>query len=124
MPLFVRAGSIVPTGPEIQYTREKLDGPIVLHVFTGADGAFSVYEDDGVSEAFAKGQFARIPVTWNEAARTLSIGAREGSYPGIAAKRAISVRFHTPGKAEAPDFSEESATRVVYEGKALTVKLR
>ena len=61
MPLFVRAGSIVPVGPEIEYTREKPDAPITLNVYTGADGSFSLYQDDGVSHQYEKGAFARIP---------------------------------------------------------------
>ncbi|MBO9567180.1 MAG: DUF5110 domain-containing protein, partial [Niastella sp.] len=78
MPLFVRAGSIVPTGPAIQHTGEEPDGPIVLQVFTGADGTYSLYEDDGTSEGYRKGEFARIAIQWNDAARTLTIGKREG----------------------------------------------
>jgi alpha-D-xyloside xylohydrolase len=122
MPLFVRAGSIVPTGPEIQWTGEQPDGPIVLHVYTGADGSFSLYEDDGLSPGYKKGEYARVPVTWNEAAGTLTIGARQGSYPAMPGKRAVSVRFHTPGKAVAPDFTENSAISLVYSGKELVVR--
>jgi alpha-D-xyloside xylohydrolase len=122
MPLFVRAGSILPTGPEIMNTSEQPDGPIVLHVFTGADGKFSLYEDDGVSEAYARGKFARMPIRWDQANRTLTIGAREGGYDGMAAKRAIAVRFYRPGKSTMPDFDEAGAISLVYEGKPLSVK--
>jgi alpha-D-xyloside xylohydrolase len=123
MPLFVRAGAILPTGPAVQYAREQPDGPIVLHVFTGRDGAFSLYEDDGVSPGYEKGQFARVPVTWNDKAKTLTIGARAGSYPGMPAKRAVSVRFHTPASAVSPDFAENGATSMVYTGQPLTVRM-
>ena len=121
MPLFVRAGSIVPTGAAIQHVGEQPDGPIVLHVFTGADGSFSLYADDGVSPAYKQGKFARVPVMWNEATGTLTIGARQGGYDGMPGKRAISVRFYAPGQATAPDFAE-SAQSFVYEGKAITVR--
>ena len=124
MPLFVRAGAILPTGPAVQYAREQPGGPIVLHVFTGKDGAFSLYEDDGVTPGYESGKFARMPLTWNEQAKTLTIGAREGSYPGMVATRAVSVRFHTPGKAEAVDFAENGATRVSYTGKAMTIRMK
>jgi alpha-D-xyloside xylohydrolase len=124
MPLFVRAGAIVPTGPAVQYAREQPGGPIVLHVFTGKDGAFSLYEDDGVTPGYAAGKFARVPLTWNEQAKTLTIGARQGSYPGMVATRAVSVRFHTPGKAEAVDFAENGATRASYTGKAMTIRMK
>ncbi|MES2441874.1 MAG: TIM-barrel domain-containing protein [Pseudomonadota bacterium] len=124
MPLFVRAGSIVPTGPAIQWTGEQPDGPLVLHVFTGANGSFSLYQDDGLSPGYKDGKFARVPIRWDEATATLTIGAREGSYPDMPGKRAISVRFHTPGKAEAVDFSENAAASYVYEGKEIVVRRR
>jgi alpha-D-xyloside xylohydrolase len=124
MPLFVRAGSIVPTGPAVQWTGEQPDGPIVLHVYTGANGSFSLYEDDGLSPGYKKGKFARVPVRWDEAAGTLTIGAREGEYPGMPGKRAVSVRFHVPGKAEAADFGENAAASYVYEGKEIVVRRR
>src|SRR5690606_16947296 len=73
MPLFVRAGSIVPTGPERQWTGEQPDGAIVLHVFTGADAGFALYEDDGLSPGYKQGAFARVPVSWDEARGTLTI---------------------------------------------------
>lgn len=124
MPLFVRAGSIVPTGPAIQYTSEQPDGPIVLQVFTGADGHYSLYEDDGISPAYKKGAFARVPVSWDDKAGVLTIGAREGSYPGMPAKRAISVRFYDRAHPTAPDFDENGAYQIVYDGKAARIVRR
>ena len=122
MPLYVRAGSIIPTGPAVQWTGEQPDGPIVLHVYTGANGAFSLYEDDGLSPGYKQGKFARVPIRWDEAAGTLTIGAREGGYSNMPGKRAVSVRFHTPGRAEAADFSENGAASYVYDGKEITVR--
>ncbi|MEO8020152.1 MAG: TIM-barrel domain-containing protein, partial [Pseudomonadota bacterium] len=81
MPLYVRAGSIVPVGPDIQYTSEKLAAPITLFVFTGSDGNFDYYEDDGVTYGYERGEFARIPMRYDAAKGTLTIGARSGSYP-------------------------------------------
>ncbi|MDP5278226.1 glycoside hydrolase family 31 protein [Sphingomonas sp. DG1-23] len=121
MPLFVRAGSIVPTGAALNFVGEQPDGPIVLHVFTGADGSFSLYEDDGVSPAYKQGKFARVPVKWDEAGATLTIGAREGGFDGMEKKRAVSVRFYLPGRAVAPDFAE-SPQNFVYDGTAITVR--
>lgn len=124
MPLFVRAGSILPTGPEVQNTREQPGGPLVLHVFTGADASFSLYEDDGVSQAYQRGDHARIPIAWNQATRMLTIGAREGRYQGMPATRRISVRFYRPGKAATPDFAENEQTALVYDGGPVTVRER
>lgn len=123
MPLYVRAGSIVPTGAEVQSTAEQPDGPIVLHVFTGTDGEFTMYEDDGLTRQYLNDQFAQIPVTWNEAGKTLTIGARQGSFAGMTQKRAVSVRFHTPGRAIAPNFANNAATSFVYDGRAVTLAL-
>ncbi len=124
MPLFVKAGSIVPTGPEIEHTGQKPDGPLVLHVFTGADGEFSIYEDDGTSEGYKASQYARIPVRWDDAKGELTIGQRQGSYPGMAERRAISVRFYDKSAAHAPDVSENAANRIDYDGTAAVIRRR
>jgi alpha-D-xyloside xylohydrolase len=124
MPLFVRAGSIVPTGPAIQYVGQDPVGPIVLHVFTGADGSFALYEDDGTSRDYKKAEFARIPLTWDESTGTLTIGAREGSYDGMPGKRAIAVRFYGKEQPALPDFGEKGAINLVYEGKQMVVQRR
>ena len=95
----------------------------MLHVFTGKDGSYTLFEDDGLSEGYRKGQSAQVPVTWSEATKTLTIGARQGSFPGMVAQRAMSVRFHTPGKAVAPDFADNKATTFVYDGRTVSVPL-
>ncbi|WP_427967925.1 TIM-barrel domain-containing protein [Altererythrobacter sp.] len=123
MPLFVRAGSIVPTGPEIEHTRQEPDGPIVLQVFTGADGSFSLYEDDGTSEGYKRNEFVRIPIEWNEAERTLTIGKREGGYGGMPGKRAISVRFYDKTTRQPMDFEENGESTVVYDGNPVTLTM-
>ncbi|WP_162233688.1 DUF5110 domain-containing protein, partial [Sphingomonas sp. Leaf62] len=123
MPTYVRAGAIVPTGAEVQSTAEQPDGPYVLHVFTGKSGSHTLFEDDGLSEGYRNGQSSQIPLMWNEATKTLTIGARKGSFPGMVAKRAMSVRFHTPGKAVAPDFADNAATAFVYDGREVGVRL-
>jgi alpha-D-xyloside xylohydrolase len=124
MPLFVRAGSIVPTGPAIQHTGNNSHAPLTLNVYTGADGSFSVYEDDGVSRQYLNGKYARIPLSWNEAARTLTIGARQGSYAGMAGKRTINVRWMTPGRARTLDLDAQTDATITYDGKAQTVRMR
>ena len=91
IPVHVRAGSIVPFGPELQYTDEKPADPITLFVYAGSDGAFTLYEDDGVSHDYEKGAFATIPLRWHDASRTLTIGKRQGSFPGMLARRTFQV---------------------------------
>jgi len=124
MPLLVRAGAIVPTGPAIQSSGEQPGGALVLHVFTGANGAFDLYEDDGTSIDYVRGAFARVPLRWDEKAQVLTIGQRQGSYAGMPATRAISVRFHVPGKPEAPDMADNPAFAVTYSGAEQKVRFR
>ena len=124
MPLFVRAGSIVPTGPAIQYTAEDKGGPLTLNVYTGADGSFSVYEDDGVSPQYRNSKYSRIPLKWNERAKTLTIGAREGNgYAGMPPTRVINVRWMKPGVARALDLDARPDASVTYDGRPLTVRM-
>jgi alpha-D-xyloside xylohydrolase len=124
LPLFVRAGAIVPTGPEIQFTGNTSRSELTLNVYTGANGSFSVYEDDGVSRQYLHGKYARIPLRWNERAKTLTIGAREGSYPGMAGKREIRIRWMRPGAPRALSFDEKPDATVTYSGAPVTVRMR
>jgi alpha-D-xyloside xylohydrolase len=124
MPVFVRAGAIVPTGPAIQHTGNTSHSPITLNVYTGADGSFSLYEDDGVSRQYLHGQHSRIPFSWNERSRTLTIGAREGSYPGMAGKREIKVRWMRPGVPRALAFDAKADATIAYDGKPQTIRMR
>jgi alpha-glucosidase (family GH31 glycosyl hydrolase) len=75
IPLYVKAGAIVPVGPVKQYTGEISSEPVVLRVYPGADGAMTLYEDDGVSFDHEKGAFTRIVCSWNDGSRTLSLKA-------------------------------------------------
>ena len=84
IPVHVRAGSIVPFGPELQYTDEKPADPITLFVYAGSDGAFTLYEDDGVSHDYEKGAFATIPLRWHDAQPDADHRQAAGSLPGHA----------------------------------------
>ncbi len=122
IPVFVRAGSILPTGPAITYTSEKLDGPLTLVVYTGANGAFSLYQDDGQDYGYERGEFSTIPMTWDDARGVLSIGARAGSYPGMPANRTINVRFVSGPGANVGDFDAAPARTVQYTGQAVEIR--
>jgi len=122
MPLLVKAGAIVPMGPVTQYVDEKPDAPVTVKVYTGASGEFSLYEDDGVSEAYRRGEFTRIALRYDDRTGTLSIGAREGQFKGMVAKRTFRVHFVKPGVSSA-DTLDTADKEVTYDGKAVTVKL-
>lgn len=124
MPLFVKAGSIVPIGPEVQHTAEKLQAPITLYVYRGADGSFDLYEDDGLSYAYEKGEFARIPIRYDDASGTLSIGARAGAFPGMVATRTFNVRWIAPGESNAADLDTAPDESLTYSGQPVSFKIK
>ncbi len=82
IPLYVRAGSIIPMGPDVEYSTEKPADPIELRVYRGADGAFTLYEDENDNYNYEKGVHATIPLRWDDAKKTLTIGERSGRFPG------------------------------------------
>ena len=121
IPLFVRAGSILPTGPQVQHTAEKLDGSVTLTIYAGADGSFELYDDAGTTYGYERGEFSRIPITWDQARGVLTIGARTGRYPGMPAGRTFHVRWIDGPTAAAADFEAAPARTVEYTGQAVQV---
>ena len=91
VPMFVRAGSIVPLGPEMQYVGEKAWDNLEMRVYPGADGSFTLYEDEGDSYNYEKGVHSTITFLWNDKSRTLTIGERKGEYPGMLKSRQFTV---------------------------------
>jgi alpha-D-xyloside xylohydrolase len=122
MPLFVRAGAIVPRTVVQQYVDEKPDAPLTIEVYTGADGTFSLYEDNGRSYGYERGESSRIPLAWNEKTGELRIGAREGRYPGMVVKRDVRVRFIDGPRADAGTLEPAADVTVRYDGKAQVVR--
>jgi len=121
IPVFVKAGAIVPMGPEEQYTGEKPDAPLTLDVYTGASGAYVLYEDDGTSEAYRKGAYSRIPISYDDATGAVTIGAREGNgYAGMPRSRTLRIRWMTPGRPL--DLDGAADTMVAWHGEPLTVR--
>jgi alpha-D-xyloside xylohydrolase len=121
MPLFVRAGSIIPTGPAVQYALQESNPTLTLNVYTGASGSGSVYEDDGTSRQYLNGKYARIPLRYDDARHTLTIGTREGSWPGMAPTRTIRVRWIKPSRALDLDAADQT---VSYSGTAIKLRMR
>ena len=91
VPMFVRAGSILPLGPEMQYVGEKSWDNLELRVYPGANGSFTLYEDEGDGYNYEKGVFSTITFEWNDKTKTLTIGARQGSYPGMLNDRKFTI---------------------------------
>jgi alpha-D-xyloside xylohydrolase len=122
MPVFVRSGSIVPFGPELQYTSEKPADPITLYVYTGEDGSFTLYEDEGTNYNYEKGSFSTITMHYNESEKTLTIGERKGSFPGMLQNRKFNVVWVTKDKPVRIDEEVVVAKTIEYKGKAIKVK--
>jgi alpha-D-xyloside xylohydrolase len=91
VPLAVRAGSILPLGPVVQYAGEKPADPIELRVFTGQDGHLDLYEDEGDGYRYEQGVHAVIPLNWDQKAGTLTLGDRQGTFPGMLQKRTFHI---------------------------------
>lgn len=122
MPIYVKEGAIIPVGPELQYVVEKAANPITLYVYTGKDGQFTLYEDEDTNYNYEKGQYTAIPITYNETAKTLTIGERKGRFPGMMNKRTFRIIWISPGRPKALDFNQKAAKEVTYSGKAVTIK--
>jgi len=122
MPLFVRAGAIIPFGPEMQYTGEKSADPMTLCVYAGANGTFTLYEDDGLTYGYEHGAFAGIPLHWDDAKKTLTIGKRDGKFPGMLNQRTFNVVLITKDKPVGFSFTPKPDKSVRYQGKAVTMK--
>ena len=121
MPVFVREGSIVPFGPEIQWSDEKKPELINLYVYTGSNGEFELYEDEGVNYNYEKGKSSKILFQWDDASKTLTIGARRGSFNGMLKTRRFNVVLVTDGTPL--NLDNPQGKLVQYNGKALTVKM-
>jgi alpha-D-xyloside xylohydrolase len=124
LPLYVRAGSIVPFGPDVQYATEKPSAPYEIRIYPGANAKFTIYEDDNETYNYEKGQRATYELSWNDAARTLTIGARKGSFPGMVAKRQLNVVLAAPGKNAGLSTEPADAKTVLYTGQPLEVKFQ
>jgi len=122
MPLYVRAGSIIPMSPDLQYATEKPADPIELRVYRGADGAFTLYEDENDGYNYEKGIYATIPIHWNEATQTLDIGKRKGSFPGMLESRTFEIVFviENHGIGIGPTRGADKTVR--YTGESVSVK--
>jgi len=120
VPLYVRAGAIIPMGPVVQYATERPDAPYEIRIYAGADGRFTLYEDDNETYAYEKGQSARYDLAWNDAGRTLTISARRGAFPGMVKQRTLNIVV-IGARASTPNPPPGGLT-VSYGGQAMTVR--
>ncbi|MGH9490256.1 MAG: glycoside hydrolase family 31 protein [Terriglobales bacterium] len=121
-PLYVRAGAILPLGPNLQYAMQKPWNPIELRVYRGANGHFTLYNDDGLTYDYEHGAYATIPITWDDQTQTLTIGVRRGSFPGMLARRTFDVVFVSPGHGTGIRPSQVPDRVVSYDGTQVQVR--
>jgi len=122
IPLFVKAGSIIPMGPFIQYSTEKSD-PVEIRVYPGADGEFTLYEDENDNYNYEKGSYSIITFSWNDSKKVLTISDRKGSFPGMLKKRHFNIVRVAKNKGVGMDAIESIDKEVTYKGKKVKVKL-
>ena len=121
MPLYIRAGSIVPMGPELEWSTQKPEDPTEVRVYRGADGNFTIYEDENDSYNYEKGGYTTIPLHWDDAKRSLTIGERHGQFPGMLQSRTFRVTFVRENHGVGVDATENADKVVTYSGKEIAV---
>ena len=119
IPLYIRAGSILPIGPKVQYATEENWDNLELRIYEGANGAFTLYEDENDNYNYEKGIYSTITFNWNDAKKTLTIEQRKGDFPGMLAKR----QFNVVKVATSDGAAISTEKEIVYTGKKTTVKL-
>ena len=122
IPLYVRAGSIIPVGPEIQYVAEKPADNILLYVYRGDNAAFTLYEDENVNYNYEKGKYATIPFTYDNGTNTLTIGTRKGSFAGMLKSRTFTIVTVDKNNPK-PFDADASGKEVKYNGSQVVVTL-
>lgn len=122
IPLYVKAGSIIPAGPAIQSTEAGHPHQLTLHLYAGADGHFTLYEDEGTNYNYEQGAYSQIPIHWDDTSRTLTIGTRQGNFKDMPATRTMAIVVtdaHTPQA-----FTPHSTSRTItYTGEEISVVL-
>jgi alpha-D-xyloside xylohydrolase len=124
IPLFVREGSILPFGPPIEYTDKKPADPIRLMVYTGRDGAFTLYEDEHINYNYEQGAYSLIPISYQEKERVLTIGERQGEFPGMLERRTFQIVRIDKKTARTFNLEAPPDQFIAYEGKKVTVTLK
>jgi alpha-D-xyloside xylohydrolase len=124
MPLFVKAGSIIPMGPFMQYATEKNADTIELRVYTGANGKFTLYEDENDNYNYEKGKYSEIPFTYNDSAKILIIGDRKGSYDDLPHNKTFNIVWAHFGYGYGINTPSKCDTTVNYNGSQIKIPYR
>jgi len=123
LPLMVKAGSIIPMGPFLQYSTEKPADPIELRIYRGANGNFTLYEDENDNYNYQKGVYATIDFKWNDSTKQLIIGERKGEFPGMLKERTFKIVLVRPNHGTGVEICTTPDKEITYYGKELKVSL-
>jgi alpha-D-xyloside xylohydrolase len=123
LPLMIKAGSIVPMGPFVQYSTEKPADPIELRIYPGADGSFTLYEDENDNYNYEKGVYSTITFHWNDAKHQLTLDARQGNFPGMLKTRTFQVVLVQKTHGTGVEVTTNPDKVITYSGNPLTVQL-
>lgn len=123
MPLYVRSGSVIPIGPDVEYAEEKKWDTLEIRIYPGANGKFVLYEDENDNYNYEKGIYSTITFDWDDKKRTLTIGSRSGSFPGMPERRRFNIVVVGSSKGVEENTTDRPDKMIAYEGKKVTVKL-
>jgi alpha-D-xyloside xylohydrolase len=123
IPIYVKAGSIVPLGPLLQYATEKPADPLEIRIYPGADGNFTLYEDENDNYNYEKGQYSLVSFSWNDRRRTLSVSERKGSFPGMPVNRTLNIIIVGVNHGTGGMITENADKSIIYDGKASKIKI-
>ena len=125
IPVFVPEGSILPVGPEMEWSDQKKAELIDLYVYAGKDGSYTLYEDEGTNYNYEKGKYAMIDFKYNDAQKTVTIAARKGAFDGMLQKRRFNIVLVSDNNQQGISLAKAPKGKMVkYAGKAVTVKLK
>jgi len=124
IPLYIRAGSILPLGPPEQYADEKVNGPIELRIYPGANGNFTLYQDEGDNYNYETGHHATIPITWSQSDNTLTIGARTGIYAGMPNEITFNIVWVKPNHGVGGAIEPRADNTLIYRGSEIKTKAK
>ncbi|HNW49806.1 MAG TPA: glycoside hydrolase family 31 protein [Prolixibacteraceae bacterium] len=122
IPLFIKAGSIVPLGPVIQYSGEKTTNDLEIRIYEGANGEFTLYEDEGDNYNYEKGRFSTIRFSWDNTRKVLTIASREGSFPGMLSERKFRIAWINSKTDKGMEKSETADKVISYSGEKVEIK--
>lgn len=123
IPLYIKAGSIIPWGPKVQYAAEKKWDNLEIRVYPGANGEFTLYEDENDNYNYEKGMNSTITMKWDDQSKTLTIGDRKGSFNGMLKSRTFNIIFVSQQNGTGVNQVLRFTKTVHYNGKAKSIKL-